>query len=143
MGLVGAVGEATRPSPLEAKPGFMPNPPSVPSQGLRGRTKGPQERAAHAFAVRKTCFLRNHFGRMCPASIMNLAASSLICSTALAGDWRVSARNARLNWRGLRLATAASSSIVSAFHRFCRICASTVSMRSDFGVMSSSAECCL
>ena len=44
-----------------------------------------------------------------PSSIMNLAASSRSRSTAFAGDWPVSPRKARLNWRGLRLATAASS----------------------------------
>jgi hypothetical protein len=40
--------------------------------------------------------------RLC--SIISRAVSIRRFSTALAGDWPVSARNARLNWRGLKCA---------------------------------------
>jgi hypothetical protein len=53
--------------------------------------------------------------RLC--SIISRTASIRKFSTALAGDWRVSARNARLNWRGLRCAASASCRTVSGLSR--------------------------
>jgi len=49
--------------------------------------------------------------RLC--SIIRRAVSTRRFSTALAGDWPVSAWNARLNWRGLRCAAFANSRTVS------------------------------
>jgi hypothetical protein len=39
---------------------------SIFPQRLGGHAEGPKERAAHAFAVRKTRFLRDHFNRVPP-----------------------------------------------------------------------------
>ena len=38
----------------------------IPPQRLRGYAESPQERTTHAFAVRKTRFLRDHFNRVPP-----------------------------------------------------------------------------
>jgi hypothetical protein len=65
---------------------------------LRRQSEGAQEGAAHAIAIGKTRLpaMTSIGWRLC--SIISLAASTRRFSTALAGDWPVSARNARLNW---------------------------------------------
>ena len=64
-------------------------------------------------------------------SIVSRAASTRRFSTALAGDWPVSARKARLNWRGLRCAASASCSTASGLSRLRLAYASALWMRSD------------
>ena len=69
--------------------------------------------------------------RLC--SIISRAASRRRVSIALAGVVPVSARNARLNWRGLRPAAAARSSTEVTERRFRRTDAKAFWMRSDLG----------
>ena len=58
-------------------------------------------------SAKPVCWAMTSIGwRLC--SIISRAASTRRFSTALAGDWPVSARKARLNWRGLRCAALAS-----------------------------------
>jgi len=78
--------------------------------------------------------------RLC--SIIRRAASTRRFSTALAGDWPVSAWNARLNWRGLRCAASASCRTVSSLSRLRFAYSNARWIRSDLGSSSSNAENC-
>jgi hypothetical protein len=53
-----------RPDPKSGSRHRLPS--RVPTQYLRGHTKGPEERATHAFAVRKTRFLRHDVNSVPP-----------------------------------------------------------------------------
>jgi len=73
--------------------------PRVSPDYLPRLSEGAQEGSAHAVAIGKTRAMTSIGWRLC--SIISRAVSTPRFSTALAGDWPVSARNARLNWRGL------------------------------------------
>src|ERR1700730_17803910 len=107
------------------------------------RQQALEQGAAHVVAIGKTG-LPSDDSRSDGGSAPSSAGRPRLAgfSTALAGDWLVSARNARLNWRGLRCAASASCPTVSEVSRLRFAYASALWIRSDLGSSSSSAENC-
>jgi hypothetical protein len=78
----------------------------------------PQKRTPHPFRIGKSRLARNHPNGM--TSLLDHQTHRLDTQVLhrLGGDCPVSARNARLNWRGLSCAASARTSTDKSFSRF-------------------------